>query len=382
MSQREAVENKVERQCQVGALRRLSREEIEGRDWCFPAFGISKKNDKICFVSINFKSINNQLEQQEYPLTLAEEIFHSIGGFTWATSLDLNMGYLHIRLSQASQELLIIVMPIGFYSCTVLPMGVMPATDIFQSRMVSIFADMGPEKPIPYINDIIHSKGATFKLHLDILDKIFQHLGKAGMQVDTDKSKFFRQALKFLGFTLTPTGYHPLKKRVEAIMQNLPPKNVKNVRHFSGVIKFIKNHINGRAGIMQPITKLTKKGKPCVWGVKQQEAFDKINAVISEAILLTYLDPSKRFHIFPVASSKHAMGAVLVQEDKPVSIYSTFSRKFDEAQLKYTVTEQELLTILESCKHFKNIIHGCNVTVHTDHKNLTYSPTQRMNARV
>jgi hypothetical protein len=63
---------------------------------------------------------------------------------------------------------------------------------------------------------------------------------------------------------------------------------------------------------MQPITKLTKKGKPFVWGVKQQEAFNKIKVVISEAILLTYPDPSKRFHIFPNASSKHAMGAVLV----------------------------------------------------------------------
>jgi hypothetical protein len=162
-------------------------------------------------------------------------------------------------------------------------------------------------------------------------------------------------------------------------MRILPPQDVKDVRHFSGIINFIKNHIHGRAGIMQPITKLTKKGKPLIWGVEQQEAFDKIKMVISEAILLTYPDPSKRFHIFPDASSKHAMGAVLVQEGKTVS---TFSRKFNESQLKYTVTEQELLAILESCKHFKNIIHGCEVTVHTDHKNLTYSPTQRANARV
>ncbi len=91
LSQREAVEIEVERQCQVGALRRLSPEEIEGRDWCFPAFGVPKKNGKIRFV-INFQSVNNQLEQREYPLNTAEEIFHSIGGFTWATSLNLNMG--------------------------------------------------------------------------------------------------------------------------------------------------------------------------------------------------------------------------------------------------------------------------------------------------
>ncbi len=94
---------------------------------------------------------------------------------------------------------------------------------------------------------------------------------------------------------------------------------------------------------------------------------------------LTAVVAKKRFHIYPDASSKHAMGAVLVQEDKTVS---TFSTRFNEAQLKYTVTEQELLAILEACKHFKNIIHGCDITVHTDHKNFTYSPTQRANARV
>jgi hypothetical protein len=125
----------------------------QGKRIVLPSLWHSQEEWQDHFV-INFQSINNQLEQQEYPLTPAEKIFHSIGGFTWATSLNLNMSYLHIRLSQASQELLTIVMPFGFYSCTVLPMEVMPATDIFQSRMVSIFADMGPEKPIPHINDI------------------------------------------------------------------------------------------------------------------------------------------------------------------------------------------------------------------------------------
>jgi hypothetical protein len=60
LSQREAVENEVESQYQVGALRRLSPEEIEERDWCFLAFGVPKKNGKIRFV-IYFQSVNNQL---------------------------------------------------------------------------------------------------------------------------------------------------------------------------------------------------------------------------------------------------------------------------------------------------------------------------------
>jgi hypothetical protein len=50
-------------------------------------------------------------------------------------------------------------------------MGVMLATDIFQSRMVSVFADIGPDKRIPYINDILIFAGKTCKEHLAILEE-------------------------------------------------------------------------------------------------------------------------------------------------------------------------------------------------------------------
>jgi hypothetical protein len=108
---------------------------------------------------INFQNLNHQLEQQEYPLTPAEEIIQSVGSFMYATSLDLNMGYLHINLAQPARNILAVVMSFGFYERTNLPMGVMPATDVFQSRMVSVFADMGPNKPVPYIDNILISAG-------------------------------------------------------------------------------------------------------------------------------------------------------------------------------------------------------------------------------
>jgi hypothetical protein len=92
-----------------------------------------------------------------------------------------------------------------------------------------------------------------------------------------------------------------------------------------------------------------------------------------------YPAPAMTFHVYPDVSSKFAMGAVLVQYDK---VISTFSRKFNDAQLNYTVTDQELLAILEACKHFKQIIHGCDITVHTNYKNLTFNKTQQSNACV
>jgi hypothetical protein len=45
----------------------------------------------------------------------------------------------------------------------------------------------------------------------------------------------------------------------------LDPTNIKDVRHFLGVYNFIKTHIPGRAALMEPITRLTKKDVKFAW---------------------------------------------------------------------------------------------------------------------
>ncbi len=72
------------------------------------------------------------------------------------------------------------------------------------------------------------------------------------------------------------------------------------------------------------------------------------------------------------------MGALLVQDG---NVVSTFSRKFNDAQLKNTVKGQELLAASEACKHFGQIICGCEIRVHTDHQNLTHNDTVHVNLR-
>ncbi len=62
------------------------------------------------------------------------------------------------------------------------------------------------------------------------------------------------------------------------------------------------------------------------------------------------------------------LGAVITQDNRPIAL---FSRKLSETQQKYSVTEIELLAIVETLKKFKGMLWGQDIKVYTDHKNLT-----------
>ena len=52
------------------------------------------------------------------------EMLFKLEGFQYATSLDLNMVYYHIRLIKNASNLCTIILPWGKYQYTRLPMGV------------------------------------------------------------------------------------------------------------------------------------------------------------------------------------------------------------------------------------------------------------------
>ena len=63
-----------------------------------------------------------------------------------------------------------------------------------------------------------------------------------------------------------------------------------------------------------------------VWHEKEQKAFEDIKAIISRETFLAYPDFSKDFHVY-TDSSDYQLGAVIMQDDRPLAFYSIRERR-------------------------------------------------------
>ena len=364
------VKMEIERLVKLGILRKINDSE-----WATGAFIIPKKDGTVRFLT-DFRELNKRIKRKPYPLPKISELMLLLEGFMFATSLDLNMGYYHITLTPFSSRLCTIVLPWGKYEYLRLPMGLKNSPDIFQEKMSDLMA--GLEFVRVYIDDMLcitnrnkdveETDQEVWNRHLEQLEKVFERLKQAGLKVNAKKSFFGVQELEYLGYWVTRDGIQPLPKKVQAIVNLEPPKTRKEVRKFIGMVNFYRDMWRKRSELLAPLTRLTSKDVKFVWTEVEQKAFEDIKRILSRETLLAYPDFSKPFIIHTDASNTQ-LGAVISQDGKPIAFYS---RKLSDAQKRYTTTEQELLSIVETLKEFRNILLGHEIKVYTDHRNLTY----------
>jgi hypothetical protein len=99
-----------ERLCKLGVLERQPASE-----WASPSFFIPKKDKTVCFLS-DFREVNKRLVRKTFPIPKISMVLQKIEGFSFATALDLNMGYYTIRLDPDESKICTIIFPWGIYS--------------------------------------------------------------------------------------------------------------------------------------------------------------------------------------------------------------------------------------------------------------------------
>jgi hypothetical protein len=85
-----------------------------------PIFIVPKKNNPVRFLS-NFQEVNKRLIRKPFPIPKISMVLQELEGFTFATALDLNMGYCTIKLDPDASNICTIIFPWGKYSYKRLP---------------------------------------------------------------------------------------------------------------------------------------------------------------------------------------------------------------------------------------------------------------------
>jgi hypothetical protein len=106
----ETLKKEIQRLCNLGVLKWQ-----EASEWASPTFIIPKKDNTVRVIS-DFREVNKRIVRKPFPLPKISTVLQELEGFTYATALDLNMGYYTIRLDPDASKICTIILPWGKYS--------------------------------------------------------------------------------------------------------------------------------------------------------------------------------------------------------------------------------------------------------------------------
>jgi hypothetical protein len=181
----------------------------------------------------NFRELNKRIVRRPYPVPKISPTLQELEGFTYATALDLNMGCYTIRLNPRAVKMFTIIFSWGKYSYLRLPMGFAGSADIFQAEMMDLMETL--EYVRAYIDNLLVITRGSLEDHLDKLREVLRRLRKAEFKVNAAKSFFCTHEIEYL---LTRGGIKPQPKKVQAILTLNLPNNVKELRHFLGMVQY------------------------------------------------------------------------------------------------------------------------------------------------
>jgi hypothetical protein len=164
------------------------------------------------------------------------------------------MGYYTIRLDPDASRICTVILPWGKYSYKRLPMGIAGSPNIFQSKMLELMEDV--EYVQAYLDNLLCISRSSLEDHLNKSEEVLRRLRDAGLKVNVDKSTFCALEIEYLGYIFTRDGIKPQSNKVQAILAIQPPKNVRELRHFLGMMHYYRDLWVRQSKMLAPLTSL------------------------------------------------------------------------------------------------------------------------------
>ncbi|MGL6082193.1 MAG: RNase H-like domain-containing protein [Gammaproteobacteria bacterium] len=356
----------------VAELNRLESqgfyEKTDYSRWAAPVLAVKKKDGGIRLCGDYSTGLNEAIETYRYNLPTIEDIFSQIHGAKIFSKIDLKEAFLQIELENDAREWLAINTPNGIFKCNRLTYGIKVAPAIFQNLMDIVLK--GVDGALAYIDDVIVFAKNSHQMK-EALVKIFDRLQKFGLKANLDKSEFFVETIKFLGFVIDKNGRKSDPDKVKDFLQMKSPQNVKEVQVVNGLINYYAPFIKDLSKVRGPINKLLSAKTDFYWSSECEEAYKKIKVEIAKMTELRHFDPLK-VSILSADASPDGIGGVLSQVEDDGKVYPVyhFARSLNKTQQNYPQTEKEGLALIYAVQKFHKYLYGRKFTLLTDHQPL------------
>ena len=268
-----------------------------------------------------------------------------------------------VELDPESRKYMTMALDIGRFQWTRLPMGSIVAQDMFQKKLDAIFLNI---PGVTGIADDMIIYGKDNQEHDECLVNFLKVCRKNTLTLNSEKIQFRLPQISFFGHQLSAKGLSPDPKKIAAVKCMELPQDMETMRSFLGLVNYLNRFSPHLAELSEPLRKICRQDVEFELTDSVNVAFSRTKEEISRKITLPYFNPNSSTTLQTDASKK-GLGAVLLQNSKPVMFVS---RALTGSKMNYQNLERECLVTIWGMEKFHYFLYGKRFTLETDQKPL------------
>ena len=393
ISMQESVEKKLNELKDSGII------EPSCSAWNSPVLFVKKKDNSIRVVN-NYsasgdKSVNSRLIIPKYPSLPIRSVLAKVSSSitslkrrypedkTYFIGLDVRNAFYSIAIREKSREITSFLFGGEQFRYTRMSQGLSSSPSTFQyfiNKVMAGTSGMGKDYHlVNYLDDFFVIVPERF--HNKCVNSLLERMAEQNLVVALQKSEFYKEECKFLGFHITEKGIRADDMKVKALIDLDFPKNQKEGQRFLGAVNYYGRLIPNMTALLKPLTTEIGKGKAFTLNDEIVNGIKELKSEIQKGVTvdhLRYPEGEDGEYLFIAADTSltktgSIIGNLRLNGDSVsnVTIAGYASKALDKQEVLLSSRARELIGLGHALKAFEDLIpKDRRFLIMCDHKSL------------
>ncbi len=310
--------------------------------------------------------MNDNIENDKYPLPLISERIRDLSKHKYFDKIDLSNGFWNVPMSRdpTTKKWLAFSVPgKGQYTWNVLPQGLKISPSAFQSRMDTILEPVQSQGVRAYMDDITYGADSMENL-IHIREQTLALLDKYNLILNKDKTTLGQTEIEVLGFVIKHNSILPKEEYLIKLATWRTPSSITELRKFLGKLGHIAQNYPGIERLQRRLYPLLKKSQKWSWTYLHENAFSMIKERISKPISLSGIQDGP---ISLISDAGEQGFAIQVKQGE--RHIGHIARRYNPSSIaSLSPPLREAYAIKEGLLYFQPLFIGHHIEVLTDSK--------------